>query len=187
MTLEPLAPLDGDAVLSLEDAKAFLRVDGEDENEVVGALRDAAVDWVERYTAKGLTRRAWVWTGAGFDTAMRLPFGPVAGVSAISYRDAAGAIVALDPADWLVAGGAVQRAGGYCWPVMRRAPGAVSVTFTAGYEDAARDAPALVSAVKLLLGNLYSNRSAVVVGTISSELPFAVTALCQAYRVPVIG
>jgi hypothetical protein len=55
--------------------------------------------------------------------------------------------------------------------------------------DAAEDTtgivatPAIVAACLLILGNLYANREAVVVGKASNELPFGVTSLLWPYRV----
>ena len=56
------------------------------------------------------------------------------------------------------------------------------VRFRAGYTDAALVPPTLIAAAKLVLGHLYLNREQAVTGTIATELPAGVAALCAPYR-----
>lgn len=184
--LTALVPLDGEAVLALNAAKTFLRVDGDDQDELIAALRDAALDWVERHTARSFEARAWRWTTSGFDIALRLPIGPVVGVDAIEYLDIAGVPVALAEDRMIVRGGQVLTAAGFSWPATSVADAAVSVEFNAGLADPGDIPPALVAAAKLLLGHLFANRETVITGTIATEVPFGVMTLCAPFRSPVI-
>jgi uncharacterized phiE125 gp8 family phage protein len=190
MTLVPVAPVEGDAVVELAQVKAFLRVDGGDEDSMIDGLRAAAIDWVERYTARGLTRREWRWSLSGFSPVLRLPIGPVAddaAVTGIAYRDASGAEAAVTDGGWIVSAGAMIAAPGTVWPSSWAADGSVTVTFEAGHGDVSVEAPGLVTAVLMLIRHWYDNRGPVVTGTIASDVPMTVTALCAAYRTPMIG
>jgi uncharacterized phiE125 gp8 family phage protein len=186
-TITRPAPVDGEAVLPIVDAKAHLRVLHDDEDPLIEALRDAAIDWVERYCSVSLGVRSYVWHGSGLCDAVMLPIGPVVAVQSVNYLDTAGVSAALVSTDWRLAGNRLMSAPGKSWPATLSGAGAVSVAFTAGFADPATDARALVAAVKMLMGNLYKFREDAISGTIVSEVPMGVTALCSGYRMPVIG
>jgi uncharacterized phiE125 gp8 family phage protein len=176
----------GEAVLSLADAKAHLNVIEDHDDTLIAALRDAAVDFVERRSSLFLRPRTGViWHGAGFGPMMKLGRGPVTAVTAVSYRDRAGATVNLVADDWRVGpGGRLLPAYGKAWP--SDVGGGVMVTFSAGFTSVATEAPALISAVRMMLAHLYDNREAVVTGTITSEVPMGVAQMISLYRSPVI-
>lgn len=186
-TLSRPAPVDGEAVLPLVDAKAHLRVLHDDEDALIEALRDAAVDWIERYCGISFAPREFVWTGDGFADPIRLPLAPVIDVQAIEYRDAAGTTVALLSGAWRVSKDWLRPAPGTCWPATEHGRGAVTVYFTAGYADVLSEAPGLLSAVRMLLGTLYKFREGAVSGTIVQDVPMGVQMLCEPYRMIVIG
>jgi len=186
-TINPATPIDGEAVLPLVDAKAHLRVLDDDEDALIEALRTAAIDWIERHCGVALGRRSFVLSHSdgGFWGAapLRLPIGPVISVEGVGYLDSAGTVQALVAVtDWRLASNALVPVAGGIWPATLCGPGAITVSFTAGYADALAEAPALVAAVKMLLGHLYKFREAVISGVSISEVPFGVTALCAAYR-----
>jgi uncharacterized phiE125 gp8 family phage protein len=187
-TLTPSAPAEGygEALLAIDAAKAWLRVDGDDEDDLIEALRDAAIDMVEQYTnvrlapVSGLIARF-----AGFGARMRVGIGPVSTltVSAIGYVDGAGEAQTIDAGGWRIdAGGDLMPAIGATWP---QGGGEVTVTFSAGYPEGACPA-GLIAAAKMFLAHLYRNREAVVVGAVSGELPLGFTTLCDRYRLPVL-
>lgn len=176
----------GEAILSLAQAKAHLRVDTSDEDDLIKALRNASIDMVQQYSGTRLKlTTGMVARFDNFGEGMRAGVGPAAtvAVTAVSYVDVAGATVNMTSTDWRVGvDGRLLPAIGASWPV---AEGPVTVTFSAGF--AAGQCPgALVSAVKLMLGHLYANREAVVTSGTVSELPLGVQTLCALYRVPVI-
>jgi uncharacterized phiE125 gp8 family phage protein len=88
---------------------------------------------------------------------------------------------------WIVSAGAMIAAPGTVWPSSWAADGSVTVTFEAGHGDVSVEAPGLVTAVLMLIRHWYDNRGPVVTGTIASDVPMTVTALCAAYRTPMIG
>lgn len=175
----------GESILPLVAAKAHLRVVEDDDDDLIAALRDSAVDMIERYCSLYLARRTGlVWTGSGFSGRMHLGRGPDVEVTSVAYAGPLGSVT-LAPADWrLGVGGRLLPAFGGAWP--GDCQGTVTVTFAAGYSDVAAQAPSLVAAVKMALTQLYDLRSAVVTGTIINELPFGVRAICDAVRMPVL-
>lgn len=186
LTVTPAAPIDGDAVIPLVAAREFLRVDGNDEDATIAALRDAALVAIERHCAVSLTSRQWVATFDGLHGSLRFPVSPVTAVASIAYLDTVGVLQPLGTTLWRRAGDVLLCAAGQSWPAVPWGEGAVTVTFTAGFTDADRPAP-LVQAARMLLTHYYTNRTAVVTGTIATALPLAVESLCAMYRVPVIG
>ncbi|MDE0878921.1 MAG: phage head-tail connector protein [Sphingomonas bacterium] len=178
----PAAPIDGEAVMPLAQAKLHLSVDGDEQDTLIAILRDAAIEWVEAWTSKALLRRAWTATSPGFGDRIVLQRQPVWVVSAISYLDSAGAEQSIAADGWrLSAGAAVLPNAGRRWPGTLVGDDVVTVTFEAGYEEG-NCPPALVAAAMLVLAHLFKNREAVVVGTITSELPFGVVSLCKDFR-----
>lgn len=175
----------GEAILSIDECKAHLRVDGDDEDDLIGALRDASIEFVERYCSVKLAPTAGlIWQAAGFPRAFSTPImlsvSPVTAITAITWANGAGNPVIGVPADYrLTARGDLLPAVGARWPSC--AGGAVSVEFTAGYAPGA--APrSLIAAVRLFLGHLYKNREAVTDRGTEAEVPFGVRELCASFR-----
>ena len=112
---------------------------------------------------------------------MTLPRGPVVSVQSIRYLDANGVLQTMDPSTYVVVPGNPGRVGiayGQVWPVTYPEIGAVTIEFTAGYGPDNTTAPENVkTAMKLLIGNWYTNRNSVIVGATTSVLDQAVDAL----------
>jgi uncharacterized phiE125 gp8 family phage protein len=192
MFVTALSPVDGDTLLPLAEARQHLRLDAVDpevptdpevelENTEIRAFRDAAIDWIETYTGRALQRRAFRWTGAGFKRAGTLPMRPVRLVTGVAYL-AKGGVVALDQADYRIAGDGIVAAVADRWPVTQEIADAVRVEFEAGYDDEMPCPPALLVAIKMLLAHFYRNRGATTAGVTVAEVPFGAVALCGPYR-----
>jgi uncharacterized phiE125 gp8 family phage protein len=114
--------------------------------------------------------------------------GPVTTIGNITYVDAAGTTQTLTSGtDFLVRTGDPGAAAPYpvtrMWPYTRSQLDAVTVPFTAGYGTTAASVPASIkAAILILMANLYENREAVVIGTISSSLPYGLQYLLDAER-----
>lgn len=188
-TIAPIALEDdyGETILPLAAAKAHLRVEADDtaEDDVIAALRDAAIDFVEQYSNLRLNRVQGQAKFAGFSPElMSLGIGPAATftVTGITYRPSAGAeLIQLPAGAWYVDAHSVVYPA-INWPTPATE---VTITFEAGYEVETCP-PSLLAAAKLMLGHLYSNRESIVTGTIATELPLGVRALCDRYRIPVL-
>lgn len=185
--LTPSAPVEGygEALLPLDAAKLFLRVDGTDEDALVGALRDAAIDMVEQYTNLRLAPCSGIIARFGaFEPILRLGVGPAFSIDIASVEYTIdGTDTLLDTTGWMAApGGALMPAPSTSWPT---ADGGVKVTFTAGY-PAGQCPPVLIHAAKMFMGHLYLNRDELVEKGLSSELPLGFRTLCDLKRIPVL-
>lgn len=179
----------GESILSLEAAKSHLRVDGDGEDDLIAAFRDAAVDVVEKYTGLILAPRvggnALVWRAERLCAPVRLGVRPVTAITGFAYLDSEGGEHDGDPSTLrIVPGGEVLLKGGTSWP--SDLDHGIAITFEAGL-SAGQVPPSLVQAIRMFTAHLYLNREAVAAtGTIGGEIPLGFRALCSAYRPPVI-
>ena len=181
----PAAP-----VISRDEAKLHLRVDGDDEDGLIDGLIDAALSYLDGYAGilgRCLVNQTWQITADEFCRVMRLPL-PATSIASIKSRDSTGTLSAAIAAanyDLLqdARGSAVRFRDAYSFPAdLAEAEGAV-IQFVAGYGTAATDVPmAIRQAMLLLIGHWYANREAVNVGNITSELPLAVKSLIAPFR-----
>lgn len=181
-SLSPVDPVAGEDILPLADAKAHLRVLHDHEDDLIAALRDAAVNAVEQHTGKSLIARSYVWRGR-FGADVILGTAPLVSVETVKYLDADGAeqIAVADDILRIGLDGELLPAIGTEWPVTADADGVVEITFEAGYiADACP--PSLIMAAKLMIGTLYANRESVIVGVSFGQLPMGFQHLCQPYR-----
>lgn len=159
--LTPLAPVNGEAILPLADARAHLNL-GADEIEtdaLIADLREQAIDLVERHSGHALQARQFQWTVDRFAAAMRPPVRPLRSVQSIAYSDPSGADAVLAAPSLRVAGDYLSPAVGLSWPAARYLRGGISVTLTAGFLTAADVPPMLIAAVKLALTAMFEDRA----------------------------
>jgi uncharacterized phiE125 gp8 family phage protein len=171
--------------VSLEEARAHLRLDTTDEDTMLGAFITAA-----RMALEGETRRAFVtqswrlildqWPGAS----VSLPLAPVSAVTEIAVEDPNGStrMVAASLYETALAGNVprvVARAG---WPMPARRVGGIHIDFTAGYGAAEAVPQPLKQAILLLSAHWFENREPVSLGPQVSELPLSVAHLVAPYR-----
>lgn len=180
MTVLVVAP--PEPLVSLEDAKAHLRVTTDDEDGLIESYLAAASAWIDGpsgWLSRSIGEQTLEFRGDGFGCCDRLPFGPVIAVTDVQFIDASGSeqFVGGDEFE-LVADGLALRHG-KTWPTLRGDAEGVRVTYQAGEPDVP---PQVRQAVLLLVGQWFRNRMSVVVGTINSELPFGVEALLSPLR-----
>jgi uncharacterized phiE125 gp8 family phage protein len=173
--------------LSEADAKAHLRIDGSDSDVDVRAAINDAASYIEGPNGKGLalTTQTWKLHLMGFEAGpIVLPIWPVQSVESIEHQDQDGVMQTLDPAaymaDVVTSPAAVYPARGAYWPSGVHGPGAVVVTFKAGFGDAASDVPGtLTRAMRLLVGHFFENRE-------GQAMPDAIDNLLARYAVGTI-
>lgn len=183
--LAPFAlPADyGEGIVSLADVKAHLGVLSSDQDDLIGVLRDAAIDMVERYCGVFLAVREGVeWKAELLSSPLRLGVWPVSAVTAVSWLDSDGETVTGDATIWrLGTRDEVLLNPGQSLPSGVSA--GVTIEFTAGFET---PPPALVQAVKMFTAHLFEQRGVIGSTSMSGEIPLGFRALCSAYRMPVI-
>ena len=176
-------------ILSTAEAKTHLRVEGPDEDTYIAALVKAARMSIEEWTSRATTNQTWVMKLDEFpgEDLIRLPRPPLSSVTSVAYVDTAGASQTFSSANYTVVTadtpGRIQLVYDADWPATRAQPGAVTITYVAGYGAAASTVPApMVHAAKLVLGDLYGLRESSIVGTIRTDNP-TVDALLAPYIV----
>lgn len=171
MGLKLVAPPEVEPI-TLEEAKAHLRLDGDADDAYVSALITAARERVELFLRRALTTQSFEYTLDGFpaSSVIDLPRPPVQSVESIQYTDTAGNVQTLAPEDYMVDAssgeiGRVALAWNRFWPITRCSINSVVIQFTAGYGDAAEDVPqAIRQGILIEISNLYENREDAVVG-----------------------
>lgn len=182
--------------VTLSEAKAHLRVDANEDDAYIAALISAAREWCEQYLDRTLVYTQWVMRFDRFPTsgieAMELPRPPmaVAGtatVVSLTFTADSGTTgtYAVDQfrVDRQSTPGQVLPIYAGTWPPHRIDAGAHAVTWWAGYGPSGRDVPAAIRhAILMLVGYWYENRGAVLVGSISKPLEFAVESLLSSQK-----
>src|SRR5690606_7003112 len=141
----------------------------------------AAVDWVERYTRRGLMTQTYQVSLPGFVSSMPLPYAaPVQTVSTVKYYDTSGTLQTLSPSPYRL----IQAEDPACLeldvestlPAIQSRRDAVQITYLVGATSPSAVPAALVQAVTMLAAHFYANRESVLVGAVSKEIEFATTA-----------
>lgn len=185
MRIEVVTPPDHEP-LTMGEARAHLRLDGNDDDATVLALIMAARAQIEAMTGRSLITRTLRAHFDGFAAPLWLPRAPVSAVSSISYVDQAGEMQTLAADRYQVVAGewspAVYPAYGVSWPGTRPQPEAVSITYVAGYGTINAIPAPIKAAMLLLVGHLFQNREAASPDSIS-EMPMGVEYLLSNFRI----
>jgi len=154
----------GSLPVTLPEIKEHLRVYDDEENDSISAILESAVDYVERTTGRLLRPGTCVLKMQEFPSGREpivLPRPPFVSLTSIAYTDDDGAgqtyagALSLDsvPAE-------LQPAADDTWPTdTQDIPGAVVVTWSAGYATAADVPKMLVNAVRLFCDLEYHEQS----------------------------
>lgn len=187
----PSILLSGPAVepVTLAEAKLFLRVEHDDDDDLIAALVAGSRIHVESQTRRALITQSWRLTRDAWPQSGRLFVLPVPLVSLVAARvyTSATATQALDlsvftvdkasaPARLAFAAGALPSPG--------RAVAGIEIDITAGYGAAPANVPGpLRQAIRLLTAHWYENRGLAAVRQSVAVLPASVDALIAPYRV----
>jgi uncharacterized phiE125 gp8 family phage protein len=175
--------------VTYEDVVNHLRVDADDEEELVRGLIDAATAYFDGYygvLGRALVTQTWVQKYDGWEARMYLPVFPVASVSSVSYLNSAGSPTTVTSTDYALytddCGDYVEFDQAFSYPTVSTESGpTVTITYVAGVAVSAVPA-AIKQAMLLLIGHWFAQRETVNVGNISSVLAFTVDALIAPYR-----
>ena len=181
--------------VSLAEAKVHLNVTEDDWDGLIEALVASATGHLEGWTGilggRCLVTQTWRQDLGGFPCGarVRLPLAPVQSVTSITYFDAEGAQRTLDGGVYSEPldddfGPFVELRTGQSWPATECRSDAVSLTFVAGYGDAADVPEPLNQAIKLCVGAWFEQREEAVAGQTIGALPDSVAAkaLIAPYR-----
>ena len=172
-------------VVSLEELKLHLRVDGELEDAYLTSLIRAAIDFAENYTRRSIVKRQVNIFLDGFsDSVIRLGTCPVQEIVQVSYENVNGeatvlpiesyrAVLDVDPPLVMP----ISSWPGDVLPI----PGSVRVEAVVGYEQVPMS---IHQAILLLCGHFYENREVMRTQYVTAnEMPFSVSALLYPYKV----
>lgn len=184
-------------VVSVDDIKAHLNVNFRDRDNLIAAIRDAAVAHIEGrdgWLGRALMSQVWDLKLSEFDcNPIRLPLPPLIEVQSVTYYDDDNALQTLATPVYEVSGiggqGRVYLNYGQSWPTIYSRTEAVNIRFRAGYVDTensptegAVPAP-IIQGIKLYCGTMYAHRENVVIGQTVMQLPWAAEQLLHPYRV----
>jgi uncharacterized phiE125 gp8 family phage protein len=171
--------------LSLAEAKAFLRVETADDDDVIAALIAGSRIHVEAQTRRALIRQSWRLSFDGWPDDGRLPIlpAPLQALTAARVYDFENAAHALDTAAFVLDRGASALIfAPWALPAPGRLSAGIELDVTVGFGDAAVDVPEpLRQAIRLLLAHWYEHRGLTAAGT-TTALPATVAALLAPYR-----
>lgn len=165
--------------ITLTEAKAHLRRDDSDEDTLISGLILAATGHVEGrtgYTGRALCPQTWDFYLSEFPSdpskLIEIPLPPLIAVDSITYLDRDGAEQTLATTVYEVNTATAPASLGLkqdqTWPETRQAWNAVKIRFQAGYaafdesptDFNGTDIPVFQAAIKLVLADLFENRSA---------------------------
>lgn len=167
--------------VTIEAARKACRVDTTDDDDEIEGYIDVAVSWLQPPT--GWLGRSLLECTLRLDLpgwprcVMELPAGPVRAIEHIKYFDDDNAEQTLSSGAYLLDGDALVWTDAFAEPSLYSRPGAVRITYNAGYANADALPAALKQGVLLLVAHLYEHR-----GDVSEDLPAAVQALLMPFK-----
>ena len=186
-----------DDVVTLDEAKAQLRVEGTDNDTYITALLGAARDYVEQLSHRALTPQRLRLKLDCFPAEILLPRPPALSIVSIGYVDSAGdeqsVGASLYQADLSGEPARIRPAYGASWPTARGVLNAVTVDWWAGYDNGASPyegasvPPGLHHAIKLMVTHWYEQRAPVVAGGPPARVPMAAEQLILMHRPGIIA
>jgi uncharacterized phiE125 gp8 family phage protein len=173
--------------VTLEEARSFLRVEHNDDDEVIAALVAGSRIHVEAQTRRALITQSWRITADAWPPDGRLAVlpAPLRALTAARVYDRDGNAQDLDVAAFVPDLGASTLVfAPWALPAPGRIAAGIELDVSVGYGDAAIDVPEpLRQAVRLLVAHWYENRGLVASGPTGARLPSSVAALIAPYRV----
>lgn len=185
-------------VLALQDAKDHLRVDFNDDDDVIEsyiATAIANIDGRDGWLGRAIGNQTWELRLSRFprEKEIRIPLPPLIEVESVTYYDGDG-LQTLSADDYEIVGaGGFGKArlvlkAGKAWPRCGWRAENVIIRFRAGYvsdsSPPVSTVPApILTALKHQVAAMYENREAVVVNATVAKLPGGVEALLAPLRV----
>lgn len=182
-------------VVSVDEVKAHLSIDHDDDDDYLTTLIRAAEAYVEGPNGIGVVmlEQTWRLSLDRFSGPISIPMGPVKAISEVTYKPAMlvgqpdSTTYTLDPASYVFDLDSqplkIVPAYGHSWPSVTHSPvGAVKVVFTAGWGDPSEVPGDLRAAVLLLIGHLHRNREAASDRPLT-DIPFGVQTVFDRYRI----
>ncbi|HZS63568.1 MAG TPA: head-tail connector protein [Xanthobacteraceae bacterium] len=173
--------------LTLDEAKAYLRVEHSDDDLTIAALIAGSRIHVERQTRRALITQSWriVRDGWPADGRISLSPSPLQDIVAARVYELDGSTRDIGLQAFVIDKGAAAIAfAPWALPQPGRIAAGIEIDIRVGYGDAAADVPEpLRQAIRLLVAHWYENRSAPAGALPIGATPAGVAALIAPYRV----
>lgn len=163
-------PVDEDEILNIltvaDLKREARRTDASEDAKFEDSIKEAyfRLDGPSGWLNRAILEQKWVGVIDRFDDKIELPIPPLMSVDEIRYLDGDGAwqTVSADVYGVSTFGlvGFVYKKAGQAWPSVGAEPGAVEISFTAGYPDGAtvlENMRGVRKALKLLAGHYFHN------------------------------
>jgi uncharacterized phiE125 gp8 family phage protein len=186
----PLVMTSGPATepLTLAEAKAHLRIDDDDEDQLIASLILTSRLHVEAALGLALLTQSWrlVLDRWPKSAVVVVPLQPLQSVAQVRVLAADGNPSVVPAADYVVdvasMPGRIVRTGS-AYPTPGRAAGGIEIDFTAGYGALAASVPAPIrQALLLLVAHWYEHRDPIEIGAPGTAIPDAVARLLAPFR-----
>jgi len=170
-------------IISIADLKSFLKVDTTEDDALILALLSTARAYVEDYTGVLCNLGTVEFYSESFEF-FRFAAGPVKTITSVNYKTDANTYAVLATTGYAFSSKSIpQRLEFYSPPSpYNKTLERIKVITTAGYDETAVPEP-LVQAMRLLVGHWYEQRTQVIVGTITAQIPLGIHALLNPYRI----
>ncbi|MEG9884636.1 MAG: head-tail connector protein [Hyphomicrobiales bacterium] len=175
--------------VSLAEAKAYLKVEYDEEDQLIQSLITAARAHLELATRRAFITQSWSlfldrWPRSGM---VNLPLSPVGSVDALRVYDPQDSVSVVAASEYGVDVQSqpprVVRSGHGEWRHSLRSLNGIEIAFTAGFGPKAEDIPApLRQAILLLVAHWFENRQPLIIDGDCVEMPLTVKALIAPYR-----
>lgn len=156
--------------LSLVDAKAQCRITGDDDDDLVATYITAARQHLEETRGRAYVTQTRELQLDAFPcrAPIEIPRAPLQSVTWIKYYDYGGTLQTWDSAlyqvDTMSEPGRILPVYGLIYPYPRPQLGAVTIRYVAGYGAAVAVPERVRQALRLLVADMWENRSPVVLG-----------------------
>lgn len=176
--------------ITLNEAKAYLRVDTTVEDSLITALIVAARRQVEARTLRPLCSQTWKYflDSSEIQNLIYLNKAPVTNIDSITYIDPNGDSQTIDSSNYskdLNANPAKIEIKNM--PSIIQGLAVMSIQFDCGYGGASDVPQDIKQAMLFIIGHLYENRQDVLTGSQVNEMPMASQFLLEPYRNSVFG
>lgn len=177
--------------VTLDEAKAHVRIYANDDDALITSLITAAMQSAERFMARAILTQTLELTmdllPCGNDPIALPMAAPLQSVTSVKYYDVDGTQQTWSSSNYIVSTakepGELRLAYGISWPSYRVRPDAIAVRYVAGWTTAALVPYPIKQAMLLLIGHWYNNREEVNVGNIVTKLESAAEHLLTQYKI----
>ena len=181
----------GSEPITLDEAKAYLRVDDSTEDTLISALITAARRKFENDTLHYLLPQTWeLYLNRNEITTEPISINKsdITAISSVKYYDSSNTQQTLSTSDYQTAiQGKPSSIQIITMPTIYDRLEAMVIRFTLGYANAGAVPEDIKLAIKLLLATWYENRQTVVTGTQVNDIPMTYQFIMETYRNRVYG